>query len=128
MRFLNGLLGAFAGLMVTAMLTSALFGTFHVVGEPGYWAFHGVIALVAAGIMAWREKPEWTMARFAVAGVYTAGSVLLVVYMVTLAALAQVIHMPMSMAAVIVTILPALVSGIGAGVGYRALAGTKPAG
>lgn len=127
MRFLNGLLGAFAGLMASSMIIAALIGTFHTVGIPAYWIFHFVIALLASAIMVWREKPEWTWARYAVSGVYSAGTILACISILILAAVASHFGASIPAAGFIMAFVPAMISGICTGIGYRALAGAKAA-
>jgi hypothetical protein len=125
MRFLLGLLGSWAGLMIATLIISSMDGSLHSYDVLGVGTLNLIFAAVTATIVAFIEKPTWTWVNYAITGALTSGVLLFALFILIGMSLASAMggSINFGIVAFLATTITCGISGALSGVGYRTLSG-----
>jgi hypothetical protein len=125
MRYLNGLLGSFAGCCVVSLLANGLARNLDRMPITSFALVNLGLAAFCATVVYFIEKPTWSWMRYAVAGIYTVGSATFIAAFAIMAVVANHFGGHVSPAALIPVLIFTMISGAVTGIGYRSLSGVK---
>lgn len=126
MRFLKGLLGSWAGLMLATLIITAINGSlggFTMQSLSALAVSNLVFAAVGATVIALIEKPTWTLKQYAATGALTSGLVIFIGFCVLAGAIQQATGSGVGMMAFAISAVTCAIAGAFSGAGYRSISG-----